>query len=170
VTAQTPLIEGVNAAEIVDSVRDLISQGELQDGTLLPPVRALAGRLGLNRNTVAAAYRQLAERGVVEGRGRGGTVVVSPDALRGEGVLSPAPAIDLAGGNPDPDLLPDLRATFCAAAYEPPLYGDPEVLPGAARVCGRAVRCRRRSALRPVGDARGVGCHRASAGQRSREG
>jgi DNA-binding transcriptional MocR family regulator len=133
-TARTPLIEGASAAEIVDSVRALISQGELADGTLLPPVRALAGELGLNRNTVAAAYRQLAERGVVEGRGRGGTVVVSPDPLRGEGSRSPAPAVDLAGGNPDPDLLPDLRAAFSAAAYAPPLYGDPEVLP-ALRDC-----------------------------------
>jgi DNA-binding transcriptional MocR family regulator len=134
VTARTRLIEGVNAAEIVDSVRDLISQGELEDGTLLPSVRALAGRLGLNRNTVAAAYRQLAERGVVEGRGRGGTVVISPDALRGEGAPLLAPAIDLAGGNPDPGLLPDLRAALSAVAYDPPLYGAPEVLP-ALRAC-----------------------------------
>jgi DNA-binding transcriptional MocR family regulator len=121
----------------VDSVRDLVSRGALEDGTLLPPVRALASRLGLNRNTVAAAYRQLAERGVVEGRGRGGTVIVSPDSLRGEGLRSPAPAVDLAGGNPDPALLSDLRAAFGAVAYDPPLYGDPEVLPALREAADR---------------------------------
>jgi DNA-binding transcriptional regulator YhcF (GntR family) len=83
VNVKSPPIEGASAAEIVDSVRSLMARGALEDGTLLPPVRALADELGLNRNTVAAAYRQLAERGVVEGRGRGGTVVASPDRLRG---------------------------------------------------------------------------------------
>jgi DNA-binding transcriptional MocR family regulator len=126
---RTPPIEGANAAEIVASVRSLVAQGALEDGTLLPPVRTLAQQLGLNRNTVAAAYRQLAERGVVEGRRRGGTVIASPDALRGEGTQSRTPAIDLAGGNPDPELLPDLRAALSAVAYDPPLYGAPEVLP-----------------------------------------
>jgi DNA-binding transcriptional MocR family regulator len=129
VTVRTPPIEGASAAEIVDSVRSLVARGALDGGTLLPTVRALADELGLNRNTVAAAYRQLAERGVVEGRGRGGTVVASPDRLRGEGTQSAARAVDLAGGNPDPRLLPDLRAAFGALAYEPPLYGAPEVLP-----------------------------------------
>ena len=129
VAVKSPPIEGASATEIVDSVRSLVARGALDDGSLLPPVRALADQLGLNRNTVAAAYRQLAERGVVEGRGRGGTVVASPDRLRGEGTRSPASAADLAGGNPDPGLLPDLRAAFSAVAYDPPLYGAPEVLP-----------------------------------------
>ena len=123
------MIEGGSAAEIVASVRSLVARGALEDGSVLPPVRVLAGQLGVNRNTVAAAYRQLAERGVVEGRGRGGTVVASPEPLRGEGAASPAPAVDLAGGNPDPDLLPDLRAAFGAVAYDPPLYGASSVLP-----------------------------------------
>ena len=126
---RTPPIEGASAAEIVASVRSLVAQGALGDGALLPPVRTLAEQLGLNRNTVAAAYRQLAERGVVEGRRRGGTVIASPDRFHGEGAQSPTPAVDLAGGNPDPDLLPDLRAAFSSVAYDPPLYGAPEVLP-----------------------------------------
>ena len=99
-------IEGAGAAEIVGSVRSLVARGVLEDGSLLPPVRVLADQLGLNRNTVAAAYRQLAERGVVEGRGRGGTVVASPERLRGEGSPSAVPAVDLAGGNPDPAVAP----------------------------------------------------------------
>jgi DNA-binding transcriptional MocR family regulator len=135
--APTPPIEGTNAAEIVDSVRDLVARGTLVHGTRLPSVRALAGRLGLSRNTVAAAYRQLAERGVAEGRGRAGTVIVSPDRLRGEGAATPAPVVDLAGGNPDPGLLPDLRAALAAAPYEAPRYGDPEVLPVLRERAGR---------------------------------
>ena len=125
-------IEGASAAEIVGSVRSLVARGVLQDGSLLPPVRALADQLGLNRNTVAAAYRQLAERGLVEGRGRGGTVVASPERLHGEGSPSAVPAVDLAGGNPDPALLPDLRAAFGAVVYD--------------RRCTALLRCCRRSA------------------------
>lgn len=128
-TSANTLIEGAGAAEIVASVRSLVAQGTLEDGTVLPPVRVLADRLGLNRNTVAAAYRQLAERGVVEGRGRGGTVVASPEHLSGEGARSRVPAVDLAGGNPAPELLPDLRAALAAVGYDPPLYGAPAVLP-----------------------------------------
>lgn len=128
-TGESTLIEGAGAAEIAASVRGLVARGALEDGAVLPPVRVLADRLGVNRNTVAAAYRRLAERGLVEGRGRGGTVVASPERLRGEGTGSPVPAVDLAGGNPAPDLLPDLRAAFGAVAYDPPLYGAPAVLP-----------------------------------------
>jgi DNA-binding transcriptional MocR family regulator len=128
-SAEGTPIEGASASEIVASVRSLVARGALERGTLLPPVRALADRLGVNRNTVAAAYRQLSERGVVEGRGRGGTVVASPERLRGEGAPSPVPAVDLAGGNPDAELLPDLRAALGAAAYDPPQYGAPAVLP-----------------------------------------
>jgi len=129
VTVESPPIEGASAAEIVASVRGLVTRGALPEGAVLPPVRLLAGQLRLNRNTVAAAYRQLAERGVVEGRGRAGTVVAAPDRLRGEGAELPVPAVDLAGGNPDPELLPDLRALFTAAAYDSPLYGASPVLP-----------------------------------------
>jgi DNA-binding transcriptional MocR family regulator len=129
VSVESVQIQGTSAAEIVGNVRSLVARGALADGSLLPPVRVLAQQLRLNRNTVAAAYRQLAERGIVEGRGRGGTVVASPDRLHGEGNPSAVPAVDLAGGNPDPALLPDLRAALGAVAYEAPLYGSPEVLP-----------------------------------------
>jgi DNA-binding transcriptional regulator YhcF (GntR family) len=52
-------------------------------GTRLPTVRALAGELGLAVNTVARSYRELEAAGVVETRGRAGTVVASSgDAMR----------------------------------------------------------------------------------------
>jgi DNA-binding transcriptional MocR family regulator len=71
----------------------------------------------------------MSERGLVEGRGRAGTVVAFASPLPGEGARLPIPAVDLAGGNPDPALLPDLRAALLAADYEPPLYGVPPLLP-----------------------------------------
>lgn len=52
-----------------------ITAGTLVAGTRLPPVRRLAEDLGLAVNTVARAYRELEAAGLVETRGRGGTVV-----------------------------------------------------------------------------------------------
>ncbi len=52
-----------------------ISDRTLAVGTRLPTVRALATQLGLAANTVARAYRELEEAGMVETRGRAGTFV-----------------------------------------------------------------------------------------------
>ncbi len=52
-----------------------IAAHELVPGTRLPTVRRLADDLGLAVNTVARAYRELEAAGLVETRGRGGTVV-----------------------------------------------------------------------------------------------
>ena len=57
------------AAQIIDHV--------LVVGTRLPTVRQLADDLGLAVNTVARAYRELEAAGLVETRGRGGTVVTA---------------------------------------------------------------------------------------------
>jgi DNA-binding transcriptional regulator YhcF (GntR family) len=54
-----------------------ISDGSLAVGTRLPTVRGLADDLGLAVNTVARAYRELEAGGLVETRGRGGTVVTA---------------------------------------------------------------------------------------------
>jgi DNA-binding transcriptional regulator YhcF (GntR family) len=51
--------------------------GELPAGTRLPPVRQLATDLGLAANTVARAYRELERAGLVQTRGRLGTVVTA---------------------------------------------------------------------------------------------
>jgi DNA-binding transcriptional regulator YhcF (GntR family) len=52
-----------------------ISDRVLAVGTRLPTVRQLAADLGLAVNTVARAYRELEEAGLVETRGRAGTFV-----------------------------------------------------------------------------------------------
>ncbi|WP_088320541.1 GntR family transcriptional regulator [Kineosporia sp. R_H_3] len=60
-----------------------IDDGSLPVGTRLPPVRTLATDLGLAANTVARAYRELEEAGLVETAGRRGTLVAaSGDAVR----------------------------------------------------------------------------------------
>jgi DNA-binding transcriptional regulator YhcF (GntR family) len=61
--------------------------GALAPGTRLPPVRRLAADLGLAANTVARAYRELEQDGIVATHGRNGTIVRSPST-------SDAPATD----------------------------------------------------------------------------
>jgi len=63
-----------------------IADGDLSPGTRLPTVRGLAQDLGLAVNTVARAYRELESEGLVQTRGRAGTVVASPagEAARAE--------------------------------------------------------------------------------------
>jgi DNA-binding transcriptional regulator YhcF (GntR family) len=54
---------------------DRIRSGGLPAGERLPTVRRLADDLGLAVNTVARTYRELEAEGLVETRGRNGTVV-----------------------------------------------------------------------------------------------
>jgi DNA-binding transcriptional regulator YhcF (GntR family) len=66
-----------------------ISDGQLVPGTRLPTVRALAEDLRLAPNTVARAYRELEAAGLVETRGRAGTVVsAAGDASRAHLVVA----------------------------------------------------------------------------------
>ena len=55
----------------------LAQQGRLPAGSRLPTVRRLAEDLGLAVNTVARAYRELEQAGLVATRGRNGTFVTS---------------------------------------------------------------------------------------------
>ncbi len=59
-----------------------IHAGQLVPGARLPTVRRLAGDLGLAVNTVARAYRELEQAGLVATRGRNGTVVTGTDETR----------------------------------------------------------------------------------------
>ena len=52
-----------------------IADGSLAAGTRLPTVRTLAADLGVAPHTVARAYRELEQAGLVDTRGRAGTVV-----------------------------------------------------------------------------------------------
>jgi DNA-binding transcriptional regulator YhcF (GntR family) len=53
------------------------ADGRLPVGSKLPTVRALAEELTVAVNTVARAYRELEQAGVVETRGRFGTVIAA---------------------------------------------------------------------------------------------
>jgi DNA-binding transcriptional regulator YhcF (GntR family) len=61
--------------QVREQVRAQVETGALAPGTKLPTVRALAADLGLAANTVARAYRELESLGVIETRGRAGSVV-----------------------------------------------------------------------------------------------
>ena len=61
--------------QVADGIRALIASGELQEGQKLPPVRQIAADLGVNLNTIAVAYRELQEDGlIVVKHGLGATV------------------------------------------------------------------------------------------------
>ncbi|MFD9411833.1 aminotransferase class I/II-fold pyridoxal phosphate-dependent enzyme [Streptomyces sp. NPDC059989] len=134
-------ITGRRASDIAASVEAGVGTGELAPGALLPPMRELAGELGVNPNTVAAAYRTLRERGVIETDGRRGSRVrARPASAPREAMRTAVPVgvRDITAGNPDVSLLPSLDGALAAAARRyaaaPTLYGEDPVLPDLARL------------------------------------
>ena len=63
----------------------LIAAGGLTAGTRLPAVRSLAADLGLAAGTVARAYKELEQAGLIETRRRNGTVVIGLPAYAAPG-------------------------------------------------------------------------------------
>ncbi|WP_457535725.1 aminotransferase class I/II-fold pyridoxal phosphate-dependent enzyme [Streptomyces filamentosus] len=134
-------IEGRRASEIAASVERGVGTGALEPGQALPPMRELAADLGVNPNTVAAAYRTLRERGVIETDGRRGSRVRPRPATTARGSLrveAPPGVRDVSGGNPDPALLPPLGEALAEAARRyaerPGLYGEAPLDPDFARL------------------------------------
>jgi DNA-binding transcriptional MocR family regulator len=125
-------ITGRTAGEIADSVRMLLERGALRSDDALPPVRTLAEQLGVNRNTVVAAYRLLAQAGVVVARGRGGTRITEVSPVAAEGVAADTVLRDVGSGNPDPALIPDPSRVLGRVAGRPVLYGEPVIDEGLA--------------------------------------
>ncbi|MEU4800130.1 aminotransferase class I/II-fold pyridoxal phosphate-dependent enzyme [Streptomyces sp. NPDC023327] len=129
-------IEGRRAADIAASVERAVGDGGLEPGQPLPPMRELAARLGVNPNTVAAAYRTLRERGVIETAGRRGSRVRPKPATTARELIrveAPPGVRDVSQGNPDRRLLPALAGAFAAAAAQGDeravLYGEEAVDP-----------------------------------------
>ncbi len=52
--------------QIADGIKTLIAGGQLRQGQALPGVRQMALDLGVNLNTIAAAYRELQSEGLIE--------------------------------------------------------------------------------------------------------
>jgi GntR family transcriptional regulator len=81
--------------QVADGIRTLIARGELAEGMALPPVRQIAADLGVNLNTVAAAYRHLQDEGLIAVRHGSGAIVTSrrsadPDVDEARGSLRTA--------------------------------------------------------------------------------
>jgi GntR family transcriptional regulator len=71
--------------QLVRQIKYLVSSGQLAAGAQLPPVRKLAEQLVINPNTVARAYRELENEGLVTSRQGSGVFVAeggSPLARR----------------------------------------------------------------------------------------
>jgi len=118
-------IAGRDAASISRSIERGVVRGELDAGETLPSVRALAHDLGVSPSTVASAYRDLRHRGVLITHDRSRTVVAhrSPLSVRLAPEI-PEGSVNLASGNPDPTLLPDLGPALAAVGPVHRLYGD----------------------------------------------
>ncbi|MFB7516507.1 aminotransferase class I/II-fold pyridoxal phosphate-dependent enzyme [Streptomyces sp. NPDC056144] len=119
-------IQGTTSKGIAASVERGVAEGELAPGDALPPVRRLADELGVSPGTVATAYKELRQRGLVVTRGRGGTVVAEAPSVASRRPPSVPPGlVDLASGLPDPAFLPVLRPP----AEWRPVYGSHRAAP-----------------------------------------
>lgn len=124
------MIIGKTAREIFDNIRHLVQSGVLKPGDVLPPVRELAGKLSVNRNTVAAAYKRLVTSGLAISQGRNGTAIKTHNTLPAlEGGDPSSPLKDISSGNPDPTRLANVKNYLSAIAAAPRLYGDAAVDP-----------------------------------------
>jgi GntR family transcriptional regulator len=61
--------------QIIDQVKRDIALGRLLTGEKLPTVRQLAGLLAINPNTIAKAYRQLEQEGIIDTRPGAGAFI-----------------------------------------------------------------------------------------------
>src|SRR5919108_6430253 len=69
------VIRGRTTRAIALSVEAQIRDGKLRPGMRLPTIRSLASDLAVSPMTVATAYRELRQRGLVSSAGRRGTRV-----------------------------------------------------------------------------------------------
>lgn len=138
-------------AGLAAEIARLVSDGTVAPGERLPTVRDVAAALGVSTGTVAAAWRALADAGVVFSRGRAGTFVRAerrewlsprvqgmsadrvPGAPRGLGTGQDMPALrlDLSLGTPDPAMLPSIERALTRARprADTGRYHDLPVLP-----------------------------------------
>jgi GntR family transcriptional regulator/MocR family aminotransferase len=130
-------LTGTRVREALErSLRDAVQTGRLTPGTLLPPSRALAGDLGIARNTVAEAYGQLVGEGWLTARQGSGTRVAAQPAPQTAGTPAPATLArairyDLRAGYPDLTSFPRgewlaaSRAALTAMPADALGYGEP---------------------------------------------
>jgi GntR family transcriptional regulator len=95
-TSPVPVFE-----QLREQIARLIVAGALAPGDRLPALRDLAGDLGIARGTVNRVYDALARDGLVETRGRNGTVVL---ALPVPSRTATGPSAPARGDDVDADL------------------------------------------------------------------
>jgi DNA-binding transcriptional MocR family regulator len=119
-------VTGSSAASISASIEAGVRGGDFQTGSALPPVRVLAGALHVSPATVAKAYQELRNRGVLETIGRQTTRVRARPAVAmpRSSLRLPVPPgmVDLSAGDPDVRLLPRLGPHLRTVAGQ---LGDP---------------------------------------------
>ena len=64
--------------QIVEQINSAVARGQLKPGDKLPAVRKLAAELVINPNTVARAYTQLEQSGLLATKAGSGTFVSDP--------------------------------------------------------------------------------------------
>jgi len=126
-------IAGDTAVNIAASIETAVNTGHADAGDLLPPVRSVAAALKVSPATVAAAWRLLRDRGMVIADGRRGTRIrAASPSPRPTALPLPPHVRDLAEGNPDHALLPDVAKVAARARLFTRVYGgslnDPELL------------------------------------------
>ena len=67
--------------QIIDQVKRDIALGRLAREEKLPTVRQLAQQLAINPNTIAKAYRQLEQEGIIVTRAGAGAFVANLDSM-----------------------------------------------------------------------------------------
>ncbi|NIO68366.1 MAG: GntR family transcriptional regulator, partial [Anaerolineae bacterium] len=88
--------------QIRNQLREMILDGTLSEGSRLPPERKMAAALGVNRNTVVNAYRELAADGLVEAHVGRGTTVCRPPVVSPSAEFIPSEAEGLRTGTVEP--------------------------------------------------------------------
>lgn len=99
--------------QIATGLRTLLVAGEFRPGAQLPTVRQFAMDLGVHHNTVAEAYRILAQEGWLDLKRRRGATVVE---------------------RPRPEATPEARAKFVRRLQELAARATAEGVPAAAIV------------------------------------
>ena len=132
--------------QIAHALMHEIHRGRLKPGDGLPGYRSLAAQLGVNRNTVMAAFRELQAEGWVESApGEGSTVTATPP-LRLPGEQAPPMPMGFDLGIEALPVAQKERADLLKVASGIP---DPRLIPGAAlaRAYRRALTLNRQNAL-----------------------
>jgi GntR family transcriptional regulator len=71
--------------QVVDQIKAAAASGALQPGEALPSIRPLAEELRVNRNTIAKAYSELENMGVIETQpGKGSFLAANHSPLKKE--------------------------------------------------------------------------------------